>query len=259
MYKSLYSLLAIALLTACGPTKTSSPMASNDSTAQGSGAQNAGGALLNENEAGWVSLFDGRSLAGWHSYGKTAPGQAWKVDNGAIHLDAASKNNYQTAGGGDLVTDAEYENYHLKLEWKIAPNGNSGIIFNINEDTTRFAESWHTGLEMQVLDNEGHGDGKIPKHRAGNLYDLIAVSKETVKPVGEWNTAEIVNNRGKLDLYLNGEHVVDTRLDDAAWTNLVAGSKFKDMAGFAKFSRGRIGLQDHGDNVWFRNIRIRQL
>ena len=207
----------------------------------------------------WVALFDGSTLSGWHSYGQAAPGSAWKVDNGAIHLDASSKQSYQTNGGGDLVTDNEYENYDLKLEWKISPNGNSGIIINTKEDTTKYKESWYTGMEMQVLDNDGHPDGKIPKHRAGNLYDLIAVSKETVKQVGEWNAVEIVNNRGKLDFYLNAEHVVDTRMDDAAWQSLIAGSKFKNMPDFAKFSKGRIGLQDHGNDVWFRNIRIKQL
>lgn len=219
----------------------------------------ATGLSKEEQDGGWVALFNGTSLQGWHSYGQAAPGAAWKVEDGAIHLDAASKKSYQTNGGGDLVTDNEYENYDLKLDWKISPNGNSGIIFNIKEDTTKYKESWYTGLEMQVLDNNGHPDGKIPKHRAGNLYDLIAVSKETVKGPGEWNQVQIVNNRGKLDLYLNGEHVVDTRTDDEAWRALVAGSKFKSMPDFAKYPGGRIGLQDHGDNVWYRNIRIKQL
>jgi len=262
MYKSVYALLAIGLLTACSSTKNTGT-ATNGSTTQTTGGtmQTAAGGSTSTNQpnAGWVALFDGKTLAGWHSYGKTTPGSAWKVDDGAIHLDASSKQSYQTNGGGDLVTDAEYENYHLKLEWKISPNGNSGIIINTKEDTSKYRESWYTGMEMQVLDNNGHSDGKIPKHRAGNLYDLIAVSKETVKPVGEWNLAEVVNNRGKLDLYLNGEHVVDTRMDDDAWRNLIAGSKFKDMPDFAKFSRGRIGLQDHGNDVWFRNIQIKQL
>ncbi len=214
---------------------------------------------MQDRDAGFVLLFNGQDLSGWHSYGKDAPGQAWKVDDGAIHLDAAAKQNYQTNGGGDLITDASYDNYDLKLEWKISPNGNSGIIFNVVEDTAKYNESWYTGLEMQVLDNDGHSDGKIPKHRAGNLYDLIAVSKENVKPVGEWNNVEIVNNRGKLDLYMNGEHVVDTRTDDEAWRNLVAGSKFKDMPDFAKAPGGHLGLQDHGNDVWFRNIQIRVL
>lgn len=259
MYKALYTLAAIALLAGCSSTKNTS----SGNTTQNSGMTQTtsgnAGLTKEEQDAGWVALFDGQTLNGWHSYGKSAPGSAWKVDDGAIHLDASNKQSYQTNGGGDLVTDNEYENYDLKLEWKIAPNGNSGIIINTKEDTTKYKESWYTGMEMQVLDNDGHPDGKIPKHRAGNLYDLIAVTKETVKPVGEWNAVEIVNNRGKLDFYLNGEHVVDTRMDDDNWRNLIANSKFKDMPDFARFSRGRIGLQDHGNDVWFRNIRIKQL
>ena len=260
MYKILYSIAAIALLAGCGSSKKSTSGTTTQNS-NGMAQTTSGGTGLSkeDQDAGYVALFDGTTLTGWHSYGKSAPGQAWKVDNGTIHLDAASKQSYQTNGGGDLVTDNEYENYDLKLDWKISPNGNSGIIINTKEDTTKYKESWYTGMEMQVLDNDGHPDGKIPKHRAGNLYDLIAVSKETVKPVGEWNAVEIVNNRGKLDFYLNGEHVVDTRMDDANWQSLVANSKFKDMPDFAKFSRGRIGLQDHGNEVWFRNIRIKQL
>ncbi|HUQ96309.1 MAG TPA: DUF1080 domain-containing protein, partial [Chitinophagaceae bacterium] len=261
MYKTIYSVLALAVLTSCSSTKTTTGAAGNTTESGGTTMTNTSGTALSkvDADAGFVSIFDGKTLAGWHSYGKSAPGQAWKVDNGAIHLDAASKQSYQTNGGGDLITDAEYENYDLRLDWKISPNGNSGIIINTKEDTTKYSESWYTGMEMQVLDNDGHSDGKIPKHRAGNLYDLIAVSKETVKPVGEWNAVQIVNNRGKLDLYLNGEHVVETRMDDDAWRALIAGSKFKDMPDFAKFSKGRIGLQDHGNDVWYRNIRIKQL
>lgn len=262
MYKTVYSLLAIGLLASCSSTKNTTAAGTGAGTQNSNTAmQNTSGNMLSQAEidSGWVALFDGKTTAGWHSYGMSSPGSAWKVSDGALFLDAASKKNYQTNGGGDLVTDAEYENYHLKLDWKIAPNGNSGIIINTKEDTTKYKESWYTGMEMQVLDNDGHPDGKIPKHRAGNLYDLIPVSRETVKPVGEWNAVEIISNRGKLDLYLNGEHVVDTRLDDEAWRALVAGSKFKTQPDFATFSKGRIGLQDHGDNVWFRNIRIKQL
>ena len=262
MNKTIYSLLAVALLAGCSSTRTSTPAASGETSQNaGGGMQSNGANQLSkaEQDSGWVLLFDGSTTTGWHSYGKSAPGGAWKVDNGTLHLDAANKSNYQTAGGGDLVTDKAYGNYDFRLEWKIAPNGNSGIVFNIDEDTTKYKESWYTGLEMQVLDNDGHPDGKIPKHRAGNLYDLIAVTKETVKPVGEWNAVRIVHNAGKLDLYLNGEHVVDTRMDDDNWRNLVAGSKFKDMPAFAKSAGGRIGLQDHGDNVWYRNIKIKPL
>lgn len=208
----------------------------------------------NKQDNAWHSLFDGKTTTGWHTYGKPAAGSAWKVADGALMLDVTTKE-----GRGDLVTNDEYDNYHLKLEWKISPKGNSGVIFYINEDAAKYHESYNTGLEMQVLDNDGHPDGKIIKHRAGDLYDLISVSKETVKPVGEWNKAEIVSKDGKLDLYLNGEHTVSTMLWDENWRNMVANSKFKTMPGFGTFKKGKIGLQDHGNGVWYRNIQIKKL
>jgi len=210
-------------------------------------------------DTGWTSLFDGQSLAGWHSYGKTVPGAAWNVDSNAIHLDVSANKGYQTKDGGDLVSADEYENFDLKLEWKISKNGNSGIVFLIHEDTTIYKESWNTGLEMQVLDNDGHSDGKIPKHRAGNLYDLIAASPETVKGPGEWNQAEIVVNNGKLDLSLNGTVVVSTTMWDDNWKKMVAASKFGVMPNWGTFKQGHIALQDHGNEVWYRNIMIKKL
>jgi len=210
-------------------------------------------------DSGWVSLFDGQSLKGWHNYGKTTVGEAWKVADGNLYLDTTQKDGWQIKGGGDVVTDDEFENFHLKLEWKIAANGNSGIIFYIHEDTSKYDHVWQTGPEMQVLDNDGHADGKIAKHRAGDLYDLIACSTETVKPVGEWNAVEIISNKGKLDFILNGTNVVSTTLWDEAWTKLVASSKFKQWPGFGTYKKGHIALQDHGNTVWYRNIKIKRL
>lgn len=244
--KQLITTIAVAgLLTACNTADEKSNGTAAEMKAAGS-------------DTGWVSLFDGKTTAGWHSYGKTTIGEAWKVADGAIYLDTTQKDGWQIKGGGDIVTNDEFENFHLKLEWKIAPNGNSGIIFYVHEDTAKYKYVWYTGPEMQVLDNNGHSDAKIPKHRAGDLYDLISCSKETVKPAGEWNEAEIVSNNGKLDLFLNGTNVVSTNMWDSAWKQLLAGSKFKDMADFGTYKKGRISLQDHGNAVWYRNIKIKK-
>ncbi len=210
-------------------------------------------------ENGWVPLFDGKTTAGWHSYGKDKAGSLWAIADGAIFFDSEKKEGPNGKSGGDLVTDKEYGDFHLKLEWKISRNGNSGIIFFVHEDTAKYKATYHTGPEMQVLDNDGHSDGKIIKHRSGDLYDLISSSTETVKPVGEWNEAEIISKNGKLDFVLNGTNVVSTTMWDDNWRKLVAGSKFKSMAGFSTYKKGKIALQDHGNMVWYRNIVIKEL
>lgn len=216
---------------------------------------------LSKNEAkeGWKILFDGKTTNGWHSYGRPTVGQAWQVVDGALYFDTTQRQGRRILGRGDLMTNDEYENFHLKLEWKVPPGANSGIIFLVKEDTAQYKATYFTGPEMQVIDNDGHPDAKINKHRAADLYDLIASSKEVAKPLGEWNLAEIKLLNGKLELFLNGVNVVSTTMWDDAWNKLVAGSKFKSMPGFAKFRKGKIALQDHGNAVWFRNIKIKEL
>ncbi len=206
-----------------------------------------------EKNDGWVSLFDGKTTDGWHTYNEAKAGSAWNVADGALHLDPKIKD-----GRGDIVTSKEFSNFDLKIEWKISPKGNSGIIFFVKEDP-KIEASFESGPEMQVLDNDGHPDGKIPKHRAGDLYDLISCSKETVKPLGEWNQVEIIANHGDLKLFLNGYNVVHTTMWDDNWKKMVAGSKFKEWPVFGTFTKGRIDLQDHGNEVWFRNIKIKEL
>lgn len=208
---------------------------------------------MDNKDAGWVSLFDGKTTKGWHTYGKTSADPQWEVKNGALHLDKSK------GGGGDLLTDREYGNFDLRLEWKISPKGNSGILFHVHEDPAKYEEAYYTGPEMQVLDNNGHSDGKIHKHRAGDLYDLIPCAKETVRPVGEWNEVEIISKNGSLKLFLNGVNVVSTTMWDDKWKTLVAGSKFKQWPDFGSFRRGKIDLQDHGNEVWYRNIKIKEL
>jgi hypothetical protein len=209
-----------------------------------------------EKQKGWRLLFDGQTTKGWHVYHRGSDGHAWKAEDGELHLNSSQKSGYQTKDGGDLITDAVYGNYDLKLDWKISPGGNSGVLFDVQEDP-KYPETWNTGPEMQVLDNERHGDGKIQKHRAGDLYDLIASSTEPVKPVGEWNQVEIRCLNGKLDLFMNQVKIVSTTLWDDAWWKLVAASKFRDMPGFSKSRSGHFALQDHGFDVWFKNIKIK--
>jgi hypothetical protein len=204
-------------------------------------------------EKGWISLFDGKTLKGWHVYGHKPLNDSWSVQDGAIFFDKSKK------AIGDLITNNQYENFHLKYDWKISPNGNSGLIFWIQEDTVKYRQTYHTGPEMQVLDNDGHKDGKIAKHRAGNLYDLIQGKEGAVKTVGEWNTAEIISNRGKLEFILNGVSVLSTNYGDDNWKQMVAGSKFKQWPDFGTVFKGYIGLQNHDCDVWFKNIVIKQL
>lgn len=212
-----------------------------------------------EKAEGWKLLFDGISTDGWHGYGSRTIGTAWKVVNSTLFLDAESKGQYKANTGGDIVTDEEYGNFELQLDWKISANGNSGICFYVYEDKNRYEWMWQTGMEMQILDNDGHPDGKIKKHRTGDLYDLISASSEPVKRVGEWNHVRMVSLNSKLDFYLNGVHVLNTTMWNDNWRNLIANSKFRGSSDFGTYRTGKIGLQDHGNNVWFRNIKIRRL
>lgn len=208
-----------------------------------------------EKKEGWKLLFDGRTTTGWRNYNSNTIGPGWKVEGGSLFLDNSVT---QSEDRGDIVTHDEYENFELLIEWKIDSCGNSGILFNVIEDP-KYQRVWHTGPEMQVLDNTCHPDAKIEKHRAGDLYDLIKCSKETVKPAGQWNQVKIISDKSKYEFWLNGTKVVEFTMHTPAWDALVAGSKFKSLPDFGKAKRGHIALQDHGDKVWFRNIKIKEL
>jgi len=213
-----------------------------------------------EKKAGWQLLFDGKSMAGWRNFKKKTVGKGWVISESAIHLDAKpnKEGHWQAVDGGDIITDKSYENYEFTLNWKINNCGNSGIIFNVVE-SDKYDYVWQTGPEMQVLDNTCHPDSKFVTHRAGDLYDMIECKYSTVKPAGEWNEARIKNLNGKVDFWLNGFKVVSFTMHDEAWKKMVKGSKFKDMPDFGLAKGGHISLQDHGDKVWFKNIKIREL
>jgi len=204
----------------------------------------------------WTILFNGENLDGWRSYGKSTPGSAWIVEDGAIVLDADELTADTT--GGDLITNAQYENFELELEWKISAGGNSGIFFGVQEiEGQRVA--YETGIEMQILDNDKHADGKLPETSAGSCYALYAPTEDVVRPVGEFNEVRLIARNGSIEHWLNGTKIVEYVLGSDDWMNRVAASKFADWQYFARYRKGHIALQDHTDRVSFRNIRIKEL
>lgn len=197
-------------------------------------------------------LFDGKTTHGWHTYLKPSTEPAWSAVNGTLQL------NPQAPGQGDLVTDGEYENFELALEWNIAEGGNSGIIFGVHEDPA-FAATYDTGIEMQILDDKSAEDNKKATHRAGSLYDMQAPAKNVVKPAGEWNRVKLRKQNGHLTFWLNAAKIVDTQMGSAEWNTLLNNSKFKTWKNFAAYPKGHIALQDHGHRVAFRNIKLEEL
>jgi hypothetical protein len=213
--------------------------------------------LSASNGGEWITLFDGTSMDQFTGFKADKPGDAWTIEDGTLYFRGTKKKE-ENLSGGDLITKESFSDFHLRLEWKISENGNSGIMFHV-VDNGEYDATYHTGPEYQLLDNEGHRDGQIVTHRTANLYDLIASDVEPVKPVGEWNLSEIILHNGELEFYLNGVQTVKTTMWNDAWNEMVAGSKFKDMPGFAKYKEGHIALQDHSDDIWFRNIEIKRL
>jgi len=227
---------AAIVFAACNPSNTSET--GTDTTATDTTS------AMETTDAGWVILFDGTTLNGWHTFGSDTAGSGWNIDSGSIHLNSASKE-----GRGDLVSNESYGNFDLKYDWKISKAGNSGVLFYVQDDKPKYEDTYRTGPEMQVLDDERHDDRKKPSHRAGSLYDLIQATPGVVKPAEEWNTAEIISNNGKLDFYLNGVNVVNTTIWDDNWKKMLDSSKFKEWPAFGTFKEGHIALQDHGNDV----------
>ena len=201
----------------------------------------AGTDLARAIEDEWQALFDGQSLSGWQLKGGKTISRGWIVEEGAIH---------RVSGVGDIVTSGSYKDFELELEWKISPGGNSGVKYRFDGNV---------GPEYQILDDVKHANGANPKTRAAAMYAMFACQGEkALNPVGEFNAIRIVAIGTRLEHWLNGVRVlaVDTASD--AWTQAKANSKFKDEAHYGQ-GAGRILLQDHGDEVWFRNIRIREI
>ncbi|MDH5475422.1 MAG: DUF1080 domain-containing protein [Cyclobacteriaceae bacterium] len=220
---------------------------------------------LTEAEAtdGWILMFDGKTSDGWRGYGKDHFPSGWDITDGTIKMNGSGRGEAGAEDGGDIIYDREFGNFHFKMEWKVSEGGNSGIFY-LGQENTELGPIWRTAPEMQVLDNEKHPDailGKDGNRMAGSLYDLIPAKPQNAKAVGEWNQVEIIVYKGTVVHKQNGETVLEYHLWTPEWDELVAGSKFPGLnPDWAKVaSKGLIGLQDHGDDVWFRNLRIKEL
>ena len=199
-------------------------------------------------EGGWHNLVNGTSLSGWHNF-KT-PGVAptgWAVVDGELT---------RTGSGGDLTTDSQYGNFEMTLEWRVPLKGNSGVIYRIDPAAE---VSYTSGPEMQILDDAGHPDGKSQLTAAGSDYGVYPAPLGIVKPAMEWNSARLLVQGNHVEHWLNGVKVVDYELGSPDWAARVARAKFAQWSGYGRASRGFIALQDHGNRVAFRNIRLREL
>ncbi len=199
-----------------------------------------------EEAAGWRLLFDG-TLDGWRGYRRADAPAGWSVEDGILAFTPG-------AGDGDLMTREQFGDFELELEWKIAEGGNSGIFYRATE--AERAPYW-TGPEFQILHNAGHPDGRTPATSAGSNYALHAPVEDVTRPVGEWNRVRIVLDGARVEHWMNGVRIVEYELWTDEWRELVASTKFVDWPAYGMARAGHIGLQDHGDPVWFRNIRIR--
>ena len=200
-----------------------------------------------ERSAGWRLLFDGTSTAGWRGFRMTTMPTGWQARDGALT---------RVSEAADIVTTDQYANFELALEWQISPKGNSGIMYRVTEADS---SSYETGPEMQVLDDEGHRDGLSRLTAAGSVYGLYPAPEGLVRPAGQWNQVRIVVNGNDVEHWLNGTQVAHYVLGSPEWAALVAKSKFRQWPGYGKARIGFIALQDHGDWVAYRSIKIRVL
>ena len=200
-----------------------------------------------ERAAGWQLLFDGNSLEGWRGYNSEFMPTGWSVENGLLT---------RTGPGGDIITEQQFGDFELYLEWLVGPGGNSGVLVRAVEGQE---EVYHGAPEMQLLDDAGHPDGRSPLTSAGSNYGLHGAPRGIVKSAGEWNSSRIVVVNNQVEHWLNGDKVVEYELGSADWLRRVANSKFAQWPAYGRASRGHIGIQDHGDRVSFRNLKVREI
>ncbi|VUD69301.1 hypothetical protein TDB9533_04668 [Thalassocella blandensis] len=225
-----------SILLACA-----SGQASNNNTSDSSAAK-----VVETSD--WVTLFDGSSMQAWTNLEGGPVGKKWQVVNKELVLTGE--------GGGDILTKESYENFELVLDWKISAKGNSGIFYRVADGA---GIAWMSGLEYQILDDQNHPGLSRQSHSAGSVFDVIPPNAKVINPPLTYNTTRIVVKNNYVEHWLNGVKVVAFDIGSDVWTKQVSASKFANAEKFAKTQSGRIGLQDHGNKVWFKNIKIREL
>lgn len=206
----------------------------------------------------WETLFDGSDLNAWKTYNNGAPSSEWSIKDDVLTFKPAEN---REAWNSNIITKKSYHNFELELEWNVSKGGNSGVFWSVDE-IANVGQAYESGPEIQILDNERHSDRQFPTHRAGSLYDMVqALPESAVNPAGQWNAMKLLvdysNNHGEV--WMNNQKVVDFPVKGEQWDMMLGKSKFAEWPYFAKTEEGHIGLQDHGDVVHFRNIRIRNL
>lgn len=204
-----------------------------------------------ETEAGFQSLFDGESLEHWRGFKLDQVPAGWAVADGVVHFLPPEGDD--AGPRADLLSREQYRNFEFRFDWAVTAGGNSGVMFHVSEDAPA---SFSTGPEFQILDDGGHRDGQRMETSAASNYALHARQGGELAPLGEFNASALRVEGAAVTHWLNGEKVVEYTLWDDEWKELVAASKFASMPGYGMMETGHIALQDHGNEIWFRNLRI---